>query len=240
MKLLPNVYQVAGPGRSHSFDATAYLLPAGGELYLIDCGTPEGYEEIAANIRALHFDPKNITRIYGTHGHYDHVGGAGLFQRNFGSRLYLHPKDAAQVEAGDSVRTTAALLYGREAAPTPVNALYEDGDAFQTDAGKIVILHTPGHSLGSCCFALEHRSGDRLLIAGDTLHGGFSFKIGSDEDLWRESLARLTALHFDYLTFGHCNPVLFGDADERIASLAQSFANYYSPWFKDFYRSYRY
>lgn len=33
---------------------------------------------------------------------------------------------------------------------------------------------------------------------------------------------------------------LMCDANRRIQSLRQSFANYYTPWFKDFYRDYPY
>ena len=40
MKLLHNIYQVAGPGMSHGFDATAYLLKGKEGWFLIDCGTP--------------------------------------------------------------------------------------------------------------------------------------------------------------------------------------------------------
>ncbi len=240
MKLLPNIYQVGGPSRTHHYDATSYLLPVGDELYLVDCGTREGFELLLANICSLGYDPGRITRIYGTHGHYDHIGAAKLFRERFGTRLYLHPLDREQVERGDGVRTTAQLLYGVEAEPITVHETYADGDAFTTDAGPVRILHTPGHSMGSSCFVVEHNIGMRLLIAGDTLHGGFSRLIGSDEAVWRQSLDKLLAQHFDVFTFGHCNPQLICDADERIRSLVQSFANYYTPWFKDFYRDYPY
>lgn len=240
MKLMSGVYQVAGPSLSHGFDAAAYLLPCGEELYLIDCGTPMGFTQVVDNIRALGFDPARVTRIYATHGHYDHVGAAGLFREQFGTALYVHPLDRTQVEEGDSVRTTAALLYGQEAPCIPVQGTIEEGDTFETDAGTWSVLHTPGHSMGSCCFVLTHRCGERLLIAGDTLHGGYSNKIGSDETVWRKSLEKLTSRHFDYYTFGHIGPQLLCDADRRIASLVQSFANYYTPWFKDFARKYPY
>lgn len=240
MKLLPHIYQVGGPCKTHHFDATSYLLPAGEELYLIDCGTREGFDQLVSNIRSLGFDPAKITRIYGTHGHYDHIGAAKKFHECFGTKLYLHDMDREQVEQGDSTRTTAGLLYGVEAEPITVHETYENGDTFQTDAGLVRIIHTPGHSMGSCCFVVEHKIDMRFLIAGDTLHGGSSPLIGSDEKVWRVSLEKLLGEHFDAFTFGHCNPQVICDADERIRSLVQSFANYYNPWFKDFYRSYPY
>lgn len=240
MLLLPGIYQVGGPGRSHSFDATAYLLAQGDHYVMIDCGTPEGFPRIVENIRALGVAPARITRIYATHGHYDHIGAAGLFRAQFGTELYIHPIDRRQVEEGDSEMTSAALLYGVKSEPIPVDGTFEEGDGFEVDAGPVSILHTPGHTMGSCCFVLEHRIGMTMLFAGDTLHGGASEKIGSDEEAWKQSLKKLTSRHFDCFTFGHVPPSLLCDADARIASLAQSFGNYTMPWFKDFYRKYPY
>ncbi len=240
MKLLPGVFQVGGPGRSHFFDAAAYLLPAGEDLYLIDCGTPEGFGQVLENIRSLGLDPARIRAVLATHGHYDHCGAALNYRRRFGTRLYLHALDRAQVENGDAVLTSASLLYGTRPEPTPVDGDLDETFSLDTDAGRLTLLHTPGHTRGSCCFVLEHRIGMRLLIAGDTLHGGSSPQIGSDGEAWQRSLDRLCAMHFDWFTFGHCPPSLLADADERIRSLRQAFGNYTTPWFKDFYRKYAY
>lgn len=240
MKLLPSFYQVGGHPLTASIDATAFLLPHGDDLYLIDCGTPDGYELLLANIRKLGYDPARITRIYATHGHYDHIAAASLFARDFDTKLYLHEADRAQVESCDDVKTTASLLYGKHFPNTQVDYLIAEGDIFQTDAGTVEIIHTPGHSMGCCSFVLTHTCGLTVLIAGDTLHGGYSLEIGSDEAIWRKSLDKLCARHYDCYVMGHSNPVLLCDADARLESLRQSFANYYSPWFKDFYRNYTY
>ncbi|MDR1262068.1 MAG: MBL fold metallo-hydrolase [Oscillospiraceae bacterium] len=240
MKLLPSFYQVGGPALTHPNDATAFLLPVGEKLALIDCCTPEGYDALLQNIRALGFDPADVLEIYATHGHYDHIGAAALFERDFGTTLHLHGEDRAAVDACDPIMTTARLLYGQDFPPVRNILPLTDGERMETDAGVLEVIHTPGHTPGSCCFALEHVCGIRVLIAGDTLHGGFSHKIGSDEARWRESLDRLCSLDFDCYVMGHCNPILFCDANRRIDSLRRSFANYYTPWFKTFYESYPY
>ncbi len=240
MLLLPNVYQIGGPSCSHPNDSSVYLLPAGESLILADCGTEAGFSRIWDNIIKLGFEPGRVLRIIGTHGHFDHIGGAAGWKRETGAELYLHRDDAAQVEAGDDIKTTAAFLYGEKMEAAKVDKLLEEGQEFRTDAGVLRVLHTPGHTAGSCCLTLDHSIGVRLLIAGDTLNGGFSPLIGSDEGRWRQSLQKLLAMHFDYMTWGHCSPQLQCDADRRIAELAMSFANYYNPWFKDFYRSYTY
>ena len=69
MKLMNNGYQVAGPSLSHPFEATADLVADEKGFYMIDCGTPEGFERIQENIRSLGLNPGDIHTILVTHGH---------------------------------------------------------------------------------------------------------------------------------------------------------------------------
>lgn len=240
MKLMNRLYQVAGVSLSHSYDASAYLIEGADGLYLIDCGTPEGFDLIVNNIQSLGFDPREVKGIYGTHGHYDHVGGAALWKREYGSELYLHPSDREQVEQADQLKTTAALLYGNPFPACQVDILLNDQD--QVDFGngiQMEVLHTPGHTPGSVCFAMNC-NGYQFLIAGDTIWGGFHAAIGSDEDLWRESLEKITARHFDGYSFGHVGANVIADADARLEEAKRQFAVYYNPWFKPMKDSFRY
>ena len=82
MKLMPHVYQVAGVSLSHAYDAAAYLIEGTEGLYLLDCGTPDGFEAIIGNIQKLQFAPEDIRAVYGTHGHYDHVGLRCFLSKN--------------------------------------------------------------------------------------------------------------------------------------------------------------
>lgn len=240
MKLLKHFYQVGGVGRSHYFDASAYLIEAENGLYLIDCGTPEGMEQILQNIRSLGFSPSDIGAIFGTHGHYDHVGAAALWKEQFGCRLYLHREDRERVETGDDVSTTASLLYGKSFMPCPVDRELEDGERFEFgDSVKMEVMHTPGHTPGSVCFVMEV-DGFVCLVAGDTVYGGFSALTGSDEVRWKQSLEKITTRHFDGFTFGHMGPNVQCDADTRLAELKKQFAVYYNPWFKPMKETFRY
>jgi len=239
MKLFSNLWQVGGTALTHPYDATAYLLNTNEGLYLLDCATPEGYEQLLDNIRKTGHDPRCIRAILGTHGHYDHVGAAALFQRDFGTELHLHRLDAAQVEAGDDVKTTAALLYDRHFPPAKVHHELQDGQRFMFADAQLEVLHTPGHTPGGVCFVLEH-AGETLLIAGDTLWGGFQAKVGSDEEQWRASMDLLCSRHFDYFTFGHTPPQLYADADRRLQEARQQLAVYYNPWFRAPSKTYQY
>lgn len=231
MKLMNHIYQVSGVSLAHSFDATAYLIEGNEGLYLIDCGTPDGYLKIVENIRSTGHDPKDIKAIFGTHGHYDHIGAASLYQEEYGCKVYLNENDIRQVEEGDPVMTTADLLYGRKFPPCKVNGRLEEGEKFDFGTISMEVLYTPGHTMGSVCFALDC-DGYQFLIAGDTLWGGFSYQIGSDEQLWKRSLDKLTSRHFDGYTFGHVGANVISDADRRLADAKKQFATYYNPWFK--------
>lgn len=240
MKLMPYIYQIAGVSLSHAYDAAAYLIEGEKGLYLLDCGTPDGYEVIIKNIRSLDFKPEDIQAVYGTHGHYDHVGAAALWKENYGCKLYLHEEDVRQVEEADPVKTTAALLYGREFPACAADGALREGDIFHFGNGiTMETLHTPGHTPGSVCFALDC-SGYSFLVAGDTVWGGFSHLIGSDEERWKESLLKLTRRHFDGYTFGHVGANVIADADARLEEARRQFATYYNPWFKPMKDSFRY
>ncbi len=239
LKLLHNIFQVAGPGLSHSFDATAYLLKGRKGWFLIDCGTPEGFGQIKENIKKAGVDPAQIQLILGTHGHYDHVGAAHLWKEESGCSLFLHERDIPQVEEGNSQMTSASLLYGTKSVPCKVDGKINEGDIWQGEGFTVQAVYTPGHTMGSVSFVVE-AGGYHLLIAGDAIWGGYSKKIGSDESVWRESLHKLTSMHFDFYTFGHVNAQLIGDADRRLKEAQMAFANYYNPWFKTFFEEYRY
>ena len=239
MKLLHNFYQVAGPCASHNFDATAYLLKDAKGYLLIDCGTVEGFSQVEANIRSLGIDPGQIHTILATHGHYDHVGAGHLWKQKYGTRLLIHPVDRDQVENADPELTSASLLYGIAPAPVSVDGLLEEGDIIPVEGGTIEVLHTPGHTMGSVCFHLM-LDGYSILIAGDTVWGGFNEKIRSDEAKWKQSLEKITARHYDFYTFGHIGPQLLADADRRLLDAKKQFANYYNPWFKRFDEKYNF
>ena len=239
MKLLTNIYQVGGPSLTHFFDAAVYLMKGKEGWFLIDCGTPEGYEQIKENVKKTGVDPAEIRFILGTHGHYDHVGAAHLWKQEFGCLLYLHELDREQVENGDSVKTSAALLYGTKSEPCKVDGTIAEGDTWEGDGFTVEAMYTPGHTMGSVSFDVT--AGEyRLLIAGDAIWGGYSEKIGSNEEAWFETLDKITARHYDFYTFGQVNPQLIADADARLKEAKMAFANYYNPWFKTFYETYRY
>jgi glyoxylase-like metal-dependent hydrolase (beta-lactamase superfamily II) len=219
---------VAGPGITHPWDAGAYLVTAGRRPALVDCGS--GLGDLDAVLASLGVLPRDLAFVLATHGHFDHIGdGARLSAR--GVPVLVHPADAEAVATGDPVRTCANSLYGTTFAGfTPTGCA--DGQRFELGAAvALEVVHTPGHTPGSVCVVVES-FGQRVLLAGDTLWGGFSPEIGSDEVAWRSSLAKLSALELTALTFGHAPTRLLDEPHARIAEAQARFATYFDPWFK--------
>jgi glyoxylase-like metal-dependent hydrolase (beta-lactamase superfamily II) len=151
-----------------------------------------------------------------------------------GAKLLIHEADRAPVETGDYERT-AGYLYGESFPPIRVDGLLHDGDVLSINGLELRVYHTPGHTPGSVCLWTEaadeagHKT--RVLIAGDTLWGGYSPRVGSDLDTWVRSLDRLLQLDFDVITFGHwCAPIL--DAKQKVAKAREQFCALFNPWFR--------
>jgi glyoxylase-like metal-dependent hydrolase (beta-lactamase superfamily II) len=237
VRLIGQFYVVSGDKLTHPWDASAYLV-AGDEPTLIDCGSTEGYAALKRSLKQLGYEPKDIRRVIGTHGHWDHVSGMALLREESDARFMLHAADREQVETGDP-DLTAAFLYGKPFPPVEVNDLLNDGDVLRVGEYDFHIYHTPGHSPGSVCLWTEI-GGMKLLIAGDTFWGGYHPRVGSNLEAWANSLDRMLELDFDVMTIGHLPPTLIYDAKLKAIEARQQFGVYFNPWFKPFHTTFRY
>ncbi len=123
-----------------------------------------------------------------THGHYDHCLAALELKLNFNIPIYLHQKDLflyKKAHISASYWSTISLVKGRSGvAERDLNFHLPPIDIFLTDKQNIpfgdsslMVLHTPGHTPGSCCFYIspvKGRSGEAErdsshLFTGDTL-----------------------------------------------------------------------
>jgi glyoxylase-like metal-dependent hydrolase (beta-lactamase superfamily II) len=71
-----------------------YLFRDKEELTMIDAGHGIYYDDIKKLLRARGMDPSQVTRIFITHPDTDHAGMAGYFEREFGTRVFMHAGSA--------------------------------------------------------------------------------------------------------------------------------------------------
>lgn len=106
----------------------------------------------------------NIVAILHTHGHTDHILASGEIKQATGAPLWLHPADKP---LWDNLEKQC-YLFGIPYTPVPEpDHWLDESQPLSFAQGKV--LHTPGHSPGSCCFYFAE---SELLIAGDTLFCG--------------------------------------------------------------------
>lgn len=237
VKLLENFYAISGDKITHPWDASAYLI-LGNEPVLIDCGGVEGYPALKRNLAELGVQPQQITKVIATHGHWDHVSGFAPLSEESEAQLWIHGNDRWQVEHGDDDRT-GAFLYGKTFPPVKVHGTLTHGEKLMIGNFVLEVIHTPGHSPGSVCILLTQGT-HKVLIAGDTLWGGYHDKVGSNLEAWKGSLDRLLTYDFELMTFGHLPPTLVYDAKKKVAEARKQLGVYFNPWFKPMYETFQY
>lgn len=119
-----------------------------------------------------------VLALLHTHAHFDHVGATRELQDHWQCPAFLHDSDAYLVEHLDM----QTGLFGMSQVPRPETVAHAHGDRRE----GLAVLHTPGHTPGSCCFHGEFDRG-RVVLAGDTLFAG---GIGRT-DLWGGSFEQL-------------------------------------------------
>ncbi|MFN0152968.1 MAG: MBL fold metallo-hydrolase [Gaiella sp.] len=220
MRLTDDVVLVGGGsftgfGVSADFDAHCYLLDGGEELALVDCGTgtEAAMTKLLANVEQAGCDSARISRLYLTHFHTDHAGGAARYRERLGFEVAISAEAADALEAGDHEATSFAP--GRRTGLFPADFDYPpclvadrlaDGDVRRVGRLELRFLSTPGHCAGHGSYLVT--GGERTyLLAGDAVFawGKVAVLATADCDLQAllDSVRRLAGEDFDALLPGH-------------------------------------
>ena len=130
----------------------AVIIDPGGELAHI--------AELVA-----HYD-LTVRAIIHTHAHLDHIYGTREAKEAHGGTICLHRGDTFLY---DAFAMQAAMFGWKPQATAPVDRWIADGDRIEMGKRELAVVHTPGHTPGSVCFAIDDPDAGRLLFAGDTL-----------------------------------------------------------------------
>jgi glyoxylase-like metal-dependent hydrolase (beta-lactamase superfamily II) len=145
------------------FEANCHVLADEdtGEAIVLDPGSePETVLKLA--------DGLQVQTVLLTHGHIDHVSAVRDVVEATGAKVMLHRADRGLYERLElqcaSLSARLGIDLGPIHDPPPVDTFIGDGDRIAFGRHELKVLHTPGHTPGSCCFL-----GDGILFSGDTL-----------------------------------------------------------------------
>ncbi len=167
----------AGFGLTHPADCTVYLLDGGREWALVDTGSGMDTGLIAEKILALGTPLEAVRKIFLTHGHGDHAGGAKELSAMCGAEVFAMEQTAKFVSEGDlkALSLDAAIDSGvyeqgflfRPCKVTPL----KDGDRVQVGDMEVEALLMEGHCKGHGCFQVD-LGGKKALFSGDSVFFG--------------------------------------------------------------------
>lgn len=135
-------------GGTWEVDNNVWIVGGSSEVLVIDAAH-------SADAIAEAVGERRVVAVVCTHAHDDHVNQAPALADRFHAPILLHPAEAPLWEMTWPDRTP-----DRELA---------DGDVLRAGGLELRVLHTPGHSPGSCCL-YEPALG--VLFSGDTLFNG--------------------------------------------------------------------
>jgi hydroxyacylglutathione hydrolase len=169
------------------------------EAIVVDGG--DGVDEVLKRLKALGLRAKYLVH---THGHFDHIADVGRLRESTRAPALLHHDDLPIYH--DQARLVK--LFGLPALP-PVVVLdgdLPDGERMKIGSVSCEVLHTPGHTPGSVCFAIAN-GGSTTLLTGDTLFAG---SIGR-WDIGGTSMEDIVAsIHRKLLDYPDTTPVVPG------------------------------
>ncbi len=120
----------------------------------------------------------NIKGIILTHGHFDHIGAANELRSHYNVKIYAHEKEEIILESGSN---NLSFMSG-ERFTIEADRYLKDDARFELAGFDIMLIYTPGHTIGSACYLIS-KDDEKVLMSGDTLfldsHGRFDFPTGS-------------------------------------------------------------
>lgn len=182
-------------GATGTVTGSKYLVEAGGDRILIDCGLYQGVKQLRLrNWRELPVAPESLQAVLLTHAHIDHSGYLpALVRDGFEGPIHSSPgtaelcrillPDAGRLQEEDSRYANrkgfskhhpAKPLFTEEDADRALASLAPIDFGEWHDVGSFRFrLQPAGHILGAATIEVEH-DGRRILFSGD---------LGRDDDL---------------------------------------------------------
>lgn len=210
----------------HWEETHCYLLCGEERALLIDTGL--GVSNIKNVVGGLTELPVTVVT---THAHWDHIGGHRYFDHiavHEQERDWLAGDFPLPLEVVKKNLTSRPCRFPPEFSPDDYQlfhgkpqALLHDGDTLELGGRSIMVIHTPGHSPGHCCFYEPER---KYLYSGDLLYKGclYAFYPTTDPQQFYRSVKRVLTYEIERILPGHhALDIPCSLADEIEAGFAQ-------------------
>jgi hydroxyacylglutathione hydrolase len=174
-----------------------YVIREGGTL-LVDAGPPRQEKRFIRKLLSLSINPEDISLIFITHGHLDHIGSLHGIKAITEAEVAVNHREKEVVEQALKPVPKGVTVWGRflimlmklsqkniSYESTPVDISLDDAAFSLTSYGiDGKILPTPGHSSGSMSLLLE--SGDAFV--GDLFMNGFPMRRGPGVPIFADDI----------------------------------------------------
>ena len=232
-KVTENIYFFAESGM---LDCNQYIIKddVKEELSLFDAGNGLSLNGLIEGLKQHNLDFNNVTNVYITHEHVDHVIGLYSMYEILGKSLKIHAY-------GETVKILqegmvdkifpGSLGIGPEMFKVKVIPLEVQplDNSCKIGQFEFKILHTPGHSPSSICY---YEPNKKVLIPGDLVFiggsfGRYDFPGGSLPKLI-ESISRVNDLDVEYLLPGHMGINKDGNREIKMSyRMVKSISSYF-------------
>ncbi len=142
-----------------SVGTNCYIVRKEGSHRCVVIDPGDNGKELANFIKSQELEVEDILL---THAHFDHILGVAELKANAGGRICVLEEEKDLLE--DANLNVSAMVG--DAVQLQADVLLRDGQTYETADMKIVVIHTPGHTKGSCCFYMKEEG---VLFSGDTL-----------------------------------------------------------------------
>ncbi len=160
-------------------NVNAFLIQSRLGYILVDTGIPFQEKRILRALIDLDLKLTDIHAIILTHGHLDHIGCLAQVQKQTGASVICHRSLESTLKIGGYEQAIprvwiwkvfnplVSAVLGKRMKPVEPQQVVEDCLDLREFGLNGVILHTPGHSPGSCSLLLENG----IYFIGDLLRG---------------------------------------------------------------------
>lgn len=132
----------------------AFLVETSEGPILVETGPHSTFEKLKLEIDKCGYQLSDIKHVFLSHIHLDHAGAAWALAKE-GSKIYLHPFGAKNMEDPSKLMASAKMIYKEkmdelwgQMNPIPATQLIQVDDSQEFQIGEVTMksLHTPGHA----------------------------------------------------------------------------------------------